>query len=45
VLFAIKQRDVPLIEASVLVMGAAYLVLNLLADIIYTWLNPRIRYS
>jgi peptide/nickel transport system permease protein len=45
VLFAIKQRDVPLIEASVLVMGGAYLVLNLLADIIYTWLNPRIRYS
>jgi len=45
VLFAIKQRDVPLIEASVLVMGGAYLILNLLADIIYTWLNPRIRYS
>lgn len=45
VLFAIKQRDVPLIEASVLVMGATYLVLNLLADIVYTWLNPRIRYS
>jgi peptide/nickel transport system permease protein len=45
VLFAIKQRDVPLIEASVLVMGATYLFLNLLADIVYTWLNPRIRYS
>ena len=44
VLFAIQQRDVPLIEDVVLLMAAAYLVLNLLADIAYAALNPRIRY-
>ena len=44
VLFAIQQRDVPLIEDVVLLMAAAYLVLNLLADIVYALLNPRIRY-
>ena len=44
VLFAIQQRDVPLIEDVVLLMAAAYLVLNLLADIVYAVLNPRIRY-
>ncbi|HVP17525.1 MAG TPA: ABC transporter permease [Spirochaetia bacterium] len=44
VLFAITQRDVPLIEDVVLLMAAAYLVLNLLADIVYALLNPRIRY-
>jgi peptide/nickel transport system permease protein len=44
VLFAIQQRDLPLIEDVVLLMAAAYLVLNLIADIIYAVLNPRIRY-
>ena len=44
VLFAIQQRDLPLIEDVVLVMAAAYLVLNLLADMVYAALNPRIRY-
>lgn len=44
VLFAIQQRDLPLIEDVVLLMAAAYLVLNLIADIVYAVLNPRIRY-
>jgi len=44
VLFAIQQRDLPLIEDVVLMMAGAYLVLNLLADIVYAALNPRIRY-
>ncbi len=43
-LFAITQRDVPLIEAVVLLMAGAYLVLNLVADILYAFLNPRIKY-
>jgi len=44
VLFAIQQRDIPLIEDVVLLMAAAYLVLNLIADVVYALLNPRIRY-
>ena len=38
------QKDFPLLEASVLVIGAVYMVATLIADILFTLLNPRIRY-
>ena len=44
-LFAINQRDVPLIQATVLFVFAAYMLLNLVADLLYMFLNPRIRYT
>ena len=40
---AISQRDYPLIQAAVLMAGAIYLVGNLLVDILYGILDPRIR--
>jgi ABC-type dipeptide/oligopeptide/nickel transport system permease component len=40
---AISQRDYPLIQAAVLLAGAIYLVGNLLVDILYGLLDPRIR--
>jgi peptide/nickel transport system permease protein len=45
VLFAIKQRDMPLIQSVILVIAAAYLALNLAADIIYGALNPQVKYD
>jgi peptide/nickel transport system permease protein len=44
VLYAIIQRDVPLIQNTVLFVVTAYMVLNLIADILYMLVNPRIRY-
>lgn len=44
VLFAIEQRDVPLLQASMFFVAAGYCVANLLADIAYALLDPRIRY-
>ena len=41
---AILQRDYPLIQGLVLVFSASYVLLNLLVDISYTFLDPRIRY-
>jgi peptide/nickel transport system permease protein/oligopeptide transport system permease protein len=41
----ILNKDVPVIRATVLVIALIYLVVNLLVDISYSWLNPRIRYS
>ena len=44
-LIAIKGRDVPLLEAIVLIIVLAYLLSSMLADILYVMLNPRIRYK
>jgi peptide/nickel transport system permease protein len=41
---AATQKDYPLIEAVVLVIGIVYLVATLIADVLYALLNPRIRY-
>ena len=45
VLFAIQQRDLPLLQASMLFVAGGYCVANVLADIAYALLDPRIRYS
>jgi peptide/nickel transport system permease protein len=42
---AIANRDVPLIEGIVLVLAAAVVVANLLTDVLYAVLDPRIRYG
>lgn len=43
-LFAIERHDLPLIQASVLVITITYCSANLVADILYAYLNPKIRY-
>jgi peptide/nickel transport system permease protein len=40
---AATKKDFPMLEAGVLVIGAAYMVMTLLADILYSLLKPRIR--
>src|SRR5436190_449849 len=42
---AINQRDYTLIQGVVLVSAAGYVIVNLLVDVIYSLLNPRIRIS
>jgi peptide/nickel transport system permease protein len=41
---AIIGQDFPLIQGVVLTAGALVLVTNLIADILYAYLDPRIRY-
>lgn len=45
VLFAIQQRDLPLLQSSMFFVAGGYCVANVLADITYALLDPRIRYS
>ncbi|MDP6390778.1 MAG: ABC transporter permease, partial [Alphaproteobacteria bacterium] len=42
---AIIQRDYPLIQAGVLVLGVIVVVINLLVDLTYRYLNPRVELS
>jgi len=42
---AVSTRNYPVIQAVVLVTVVAYVLINLLVDIAYAWLNPRIRLS
>jgi peptide/nickel transport system permease protein len=44
VLFAIQRRDLPLIQATTMLIVIIFALANLAADIIYGILNPRIRY-
>jgi ABC-type dipeptide/oligopeptide/nickel transport system permease component len=40
---AIFARDYPTIQASVLVLAVAFVVINLLVDVLYAYLDPRIK--
>jgi ABC-type dipeptide/oligopeptide/nickel transport system permease component len=42
---SIFQRDYPVVQAVVLMIAVIYVVLNLLVDILYGWLDPKIRYQ
>ena len=42
---AILSRDYPIVQAAVLVSATIYVFVNLLVDIMYAYLDPRIRYG
>jgi peptide/nickel transport system permease protein len=42
---AILARDYPLVQGTMLLLGFAFVVINLLLDIVYTLVDPRVRYG
>ena len=42
---AIFHRDFPMIQAVIVVIGTGVLLINLVVDLLYGWLDPRIRYT
>jgi len=44
-IFAIERHDLPLVQAAILIVAAIYCISNLMADLLYAYLNPRIRSS
>jgi len=42
-LFAAQRKDIPVLQAGVIVIGIVYMVATLAADLIIAWMNPRAR--
>lgn len=42
---AILQRDYPVVQGCVLLVAVLFVMVNLLVDLLYGWLDPRIRYE
>jgi ABC-type dipeptide/oligopeptide/nickel transport system permease component len=42
---AIRMKDFPMIQGTVLFAATAYVLCNLIVDISYAWLDPRIRFG
>ena len=42
---AISNRDMPLIEATVFVVSVIIVLVNLATDLLYAWLDPRVRFG
>lgn len=45
VLDAIRNRDYPIVQAVIVLIAAVYVVLNLIVDLLYGWVDPRVRLS
>jgi peptide/nickel transport system permease protein len=43
-LLAVQRRDYPVLQGAVLVMAITFLLINLVVDLMYAWLDPRIKY-
>lgn len=42
---ALSGRDYPVIQGMIVVVGVVVVTVNLLVDIVYTWLDPRVRFG
>jgi ABC-type dipeptide/oligopeptide/nickel transport system permease component len=42
---AINSRDFPVVQAATFIIAASFVLINLLVDLLYTWLDPRVRLS
>ena len=42
---AIQKRDYPLVQGCVLIIAFGYIFVNLLTDLAYAWVDPRIRFE
>ncbi|HTU01692.1 MAG TPA: ABC transporter permease, partial [Candidatus Sulfotelmatobacter sp.] len=42
---SITTLDYPVVQAVVILSGAIFVVINFALDVLYTWLDPRIKYT
>jgi peptide/nickel transport system permease protein len=44
-LWAVFQRDYPLVQGTILFISALFMLSNLVVDLVYAWVDPRIRHG
>lgn len=44
-LHGIQRRDYPVLQGGMLFVAFSFVLINLLVDILYSWLDPRVRYD
>jgi ABC-type dipeptide/oligopeptide/nickel transport system permease component len=42
---SVLARDYPVIQGTILIFGLLYILVNLMVDILYAFIDPRIRYD
>ncbi|HET7264552.1 MAG TPA: ABC transporter permease [bacterium] len=45
VLQAIQGKDLPLVQAAVFLLAVMFVTLNLCVDLLYVWIDPRVRFA
>jgi peptide/nickel transport system permease protein len=45
VVTSIGQRDYPIIQGAILMIAVIFVAINLVVDLLYAWLDPRISYA
>jgi len=44
-IYALQNRDLPVIQAVTLLLAVVYALSNLLSDLVIAWLDPRVRHA
>jgi peptide/nickel transport system permease protein len=45
VLESVQQRDYPLVQGTILFIALLFMLTNLVTDLLYAYLDPRVKYS
>lgn len=45
IITSISQRDYPMIQGAVLMIAVIFLTINLVVDVLYAWIDPRVSYA
>ena len=45
VVMAVKRRDYPLVQGCLLLISTVVILVNLVVDVLYAYLDPQIRYG
>jgi peptide/nickel transport system permease protein/oligopeptide transport system permease protein len=45
IIYSIEARDYPVVQAAVFIVALAYILINFTVDVLYAYINPRVRFS